>query len=144
MTRRTSRFSKRAVSNAASEPAAISRNTVSRLGPTTGEMRGATSQSMSPSTKSTIESSMSVKPGLLRVPGVDVRILAFPAGDVVRPVGAYVVVPVSAGGDIHVMVGPGILRHPVDVPSLPVILRDPAGFRGTHQGLHPSPLCGVE
>src|SRR3990172_10093646 len=144
MTRRTSRFSKRAVSNAASEPAAISRNTVSRLGPTTDEMRGTTSQSMCPSTKSTIESSMSVKPGLLRVPGVDVRILAFPAGDVVRPVVADVVVPVRAGGNIHVIVGPGILRHPVDVPPLAVILRDPAGFGGPHEGLEPLLRGGVE
>src|SRR3990172_9960514 len=138
MTRRTSRFSKRAVSNAASEPAASSRDTVSRLGPPAEEMGGTTSQSRSPSTKRTIDSSMSVKPGLLRVPGVDIRILAFPAGDIVRPVGAYVVVPVRAGGDIHVIVAPGVLRHPVEVPSLPVILRDSAGFGGSHEG--PDPL----
>src|SRR4030042_14502 len=108
-----------------------------RGGPATEEMRGTTSQSSSPSTKRTIDSSMNVKPGLRRVPGVDVRILAFPAGDIVRPVGAYVVVPVRAGGDIHVIVGPGVFRHPVEVPSLPVILRDPAGFGGPHEGLEP-------
>src|SRR3990172_5495146 len=103
----------------------------------------------SPSTRTPVivrpsDSSMSVKPGLLRVPGIDVRILAFPAGDIVRPVGAYVVVPVRAGGYIHVIVVPGILRPPVEVPSLPVILRDPAGFGGPHEGLEPLLRGGVE
>src|SRR4030067_509755 len=96
-------------------------------GPAAEEIRGTTSQSKSPSTNSTIDSSMSVKPGLLRIPGVDVRILAFPALHPVRSVGADVGVPVRAGGAVHVVVPPGILRYPVEVPSLPVILRDPGG-----------------
>src|SRR3990172_4217108 len=144
MTSRTSRFSKRDVSKAVSEPAAISRNTVLRSGPATEEIRGTKSQSKSPSTKSTIDSSMSVKPGLLRIPGVDVRILAFPALHPVRPVGADVVIPVRAGGDVHVVVAPGILRYPVEVPSLPVILRDPADLGGPHEGRDLLLGCGVE
>src|SRR4030065_126554 len=82
----------------AQERAGPPRTAGARVGRATEEMGGTTSQSRSPSTKRTIDSSMSVKPGLLRVPGVDIRILAFPAGDIVRPVGAYVVGPVRAGG----------------------------------------------
>src|SRR3989337_3332129 len=144
MTSRTSRFSKRDVSKAVSEPAAISRNTVLRSGPATEEIRGTTSQSKSPSTNSTIDSSMSVKPGLLRIPGVDVRILAFPALHPVRPVGADVVIPVRAGRDVHVVVPPGILRYPVEVSSLPVILRDPADLGGPHEGRNLLLGCRVE
>src|SRR3990172_8488137 len=134
---RVSRFPNRERSYAASDSAERSRNTVSRSGSPIRESRGTATHRTRPSTNRTTESSTSVKPRLLLIPRVDVRILAFAALRAVRAVGADVVVAVAPGVQVHVRVSPGVLRHAVHVPALPVVLRYPAGVGDPDQRLDP-------